>query len=108
MNFKVEFRNKNALVLSYQVLGILFLERREVLINWCFVVVPIIWLLSALLLSDLHFDEEGQKMKRCSVGQRSKLKMNDSIINFSKNLFKLVMIDKNSLSILPLKSDFFL
>ena len=102
MNFKVEFRNKNAWVLSYQVLGILFLERREVLINWCFVVVPIIWLLSALLLSDLHFDdEEGQKMKRCSVGQRSKLKMNDSIINFSKNLFKLLMIDKNSLSILP-------
>ena len=77
MNFKVEFRNKNALVLSYQVLGILFLERREVLINWCFVVVPIIWLLSALLLmlSDLHFDDEGQKMKPCSVstrGQNSK------------------------------------
>ena len=77
-------------VLSYQVLGILFLERREVLINWCFVVVPIIWLLSALLLSDnLHFDEEGQKMKRCSVYQRSKLKMNDSIINYSKKYVQI-------------------
>ena len=64
MNFKVEFRNKNAWVLSYQVLGILFLERREVLINWCFVVVPIIWLLSALLLSDnLHFDDEDRGSK---------------------------------------------